>query len=103
MTPTPEALKAEIESGPYAAQVAPHWAYVHPAPDADPIEPPADDREAHGKWRETGRSNAVKRERAGLLHPDAVFELLRLLQARFVELGWTGVEEGLLNRARRLP
>lgn len=103
MTPTPEAVKAEIESGPYADRLAEAWVTYFPAPGPDPVEPPVEDSEAHGKWRETCRSNAVKRERMGLLHPDAVFAVLQILGPRLAELGWTGVEEGLLNRARRLP
>lgn len=102
MTPTPDAVKAEIETGPYAALLAPAWVGYYPAPDPDPVEPPADDREAHGKWRETCRSNRVKAERAHLLSPDAIFDLVRILRPRFEALGWTGLEEGLLQRAREI-
>lgn len=76
-------LITEIEQGEHAAELAPHWANVFQAPaDPDPVEPPFDpvapaeaESKEHVQWRATMRSRAVKRSRAGLLHPDAAYEI----------------------------
>ncbi|MFO0801462.1 MAG: hypothetical protein U0804_28690 [Gemmataceae bacterium] len=61
-------LKAEIESGPLAAALAPFWADVFPAePEPDPADAPA-----HARWSRISY-------RFGMLTPDACFGLLAVL------------------------
>lgn len=93
--PTLEQLRDEILNGPHAAQLSPLWNSVFQPPAPDPPEPDGDRRttaynEALGRWRETCRSNTVKRERSGRLTPDGAFDTHALLQnsGRFAALGW---------------
>lgn len=74
-------LIAEIETGPLADRLAPHWANVFQAP----TEPRPLERERQGSWD-------VKTRRAGRLHPDAAFAIHKILTtgspSRSDELGW---------------
>ena len=102
MIPTVQELINEIEKGPLAAQLAPLWNTVFAAPaEARPDEAreilpekKAEARAKVGAWE-------VKTHRAGRLHPDAAFEIHRLLsEARFKELGWDGFPWKLIKRAK---
>jgi hypothetical protein len=66
--PTHEEIITEIESGPLAAQLAPHWNRVFVAPvEAKPLD------------RTMAKSWEAKTERAGLLHPDAAHAIHKIL------------------------
>ena len=66
-TPTLAQLKAEIESGPLAADLATAWATVFPTEDEPEAGTPA-----HARWERV-------RDRFGTLTPDAVADILRVL------------------------
>lgn len=77
-------LIAEIESGPLAAQLAPHWANEFQAP-----------RGARPAEKERQGAFDVKTARAGRIHPDAAFHIHRILTtsvdgqpSRSDVLGW---------------
>lgn len=67
MRPTPEKIRAEIEAGPLADVLRPHW--------LDVFGP-------HPTKREE------LRHREGMLRCDAAFAIHKLLKDRLEELGW---------------
>lgn len=71
------ALKAEIELGPLANQLRQHWERVFTLDDLR--EAVEGETPEQAKARES-RNNTV-RARAGQLHPDAAFEIARILAA----------------------
>lgn len=108
MTPTAKQLRAEIESGPLAADLAPFWADVFPA---EP-EPPLVDVGGRARWERI-------RPRFGSLTPDAVFHILDVLRrprpavtvgfpalvgprSRLDELGWAVTEDDVRD-AKAVP
>lgn len=66
-TPNPSELKTEIEDGKLATELRSHWDDTFPRHPTKPKE---------------------LKSREGLLTPDALFHLKRILAPRLVELGW---------------
>lgn len=90
MTPTRSEIRHEIERGPLAARLAPHWGRVFEAPPEDDPVPDGASAAVIGRMKAAARANAVKRQRVGGLHPDAAFDIVEMLQksGRVEALGW---------------